>query len=37
MGLKPEFTRVFLKRAKNLDPSSRECLPKAVNDILSNP
>ena len=37
MGLKPEFTRLSLKKIKRLDPPLKERFLKAVNDILSNP
>ncbi len=37
MGMKPEFTRAFLKKVKHLNSPLKERFLKAVNDILSNP
>jgi len=37
MGMKPEFSRAFLKKIKHLDSPLKERLLNAVEDILSNP
>ncbi len=37
MSFEPEYTKTFLKKAKNLDPPLRKRLSHTISDILLNP